>query len=119
MGKIMTKSLMVIMMVAFFAALPQIHRGIALAQDTLKAPITSTSSVRSQGSAKKRRIIILGTTIVGSIARPRVVYEVPWKDPESLNTKLDEPQRDFHNEIFLLMDKDGFEAAPYQQPPQE
>lgn len=60
-------------------------------------------------TGSNRRIIILGTRIVGSIAEPGVVYEVPWKDPESLRKQLDEPQRSFQEEIFELWDRGRFE----------
>ncbi len=61
-------------------------------------------------SGKDRRIIILGTTIVGSITKPRVVYQVPWREPVSLQKGLQEPQRSFQDEIFLFLDKEQFES---------
>lgn len=63
---------------------------------------------------KEKRIIILGTTIMGSVARPRVVYEVPWKEPESFKKSLEDPQRSFQGEIFRLLDKEQFETEMQQ-----
>ena len=80
--------------------------GTAYAQ----APATSRQAQAAKPAPKEKRIIILGTTIVGSIAKPRVVYEVPWKEPESLKKGLDEPQRSFQDEIFILLDKEQFES---------
>jgi len=93
-----------------FATLTLGNSGIAFAQEASKPPASSRSSSASKPAGKERRIIILGTTIVGSVAKPRVVYEVPWKEPESLKRGLDEPQRDFHDEIFILLDKEQFES---------
>lgn len=67
------------------------------------------SATDSKTTAKERRVIILGTTIVGSVAGPRVVYEVPWKQPEALRKKLEPPQRSFYEEIFRPLDKEPFE----------
>ncbi len=75
-----------------------------------QAPAASRPAQAAKPSPKEKRIIILGTTIVGSIAKPRVVYEVPWNNPESLKKGLDEPQRSFQNEIFIPLDKEQFES---------
>ena len=65
--------------------------------------------------AKEKRIIILGTTIMGTVAKPRVVYEVPWKEPESFKKSLvEDPQRSFQEEIFRLLDKEQFETEMQQ-----
>jgi hypothetical protein len=88
--------------------------GLAYAQESLnqkvKPPTTSIPSQPSNKSAKEKRIIILGTTIVGSLVKPRTVYEVPWKEPESLKKGLDTPQRSFQDEIFMPIDKERFES---------
>ena len=73
-------------------------------------PHSSQPGQAAKPSPKERRIIILGTTIVGSVAKPGVVYEVPWKEPESLKKGMDEPQRSFQNEIFTPLDKEQFES---------
>jgi hypothetical protein len=75
-----------------------------------QTPAASRPGTTARPSPKEKRIIILGTTIVGSIAKPGVVYEVPWKGPESLKKGLDEPQRSFQGEIFSPLDKEQFES---------
>jgi hypothetical protein len=95
---------MLIMMVFFTNALGCLT-GTVYAQ----AP-SSQSGQAAKSSPKEKRIIILGTTIVGSVAKPGIVYEVPWKEPESLKKGLDEPQRSFQNEIFTPLDKEQFES---------
>jgi len=83
-------------------------------KETGKSPTASRPS-QSAKPTKERRIIILGTTIVGSIAKPRTVYEVPWKEPESLKKGLDAPQRSFQDEIFIMIDKEQFESQTESQ----
>jgi len=83
--------------------------------------LSTTASAQKQSppaktTSKARRIIILGATIVGSIAKPRIVYEVPWREPESLQKALDEPHRSFYDEIFILLDKEQFESEVDQAP---
>ncbi len=80
-----------------------------------QAPAASQPGQAAKPSPKEKRIIILGTTIVGSVAKPGVVYEVPWKEPESLKKGLDEPQRSFQNEIFTPLDKEQFESQTKSQ----
>jgi hypothetical protein len=75
-----------------------------------QAPAASRPAQAAKAAPKEKRIIILGTTIVGSLVKPGVVYEVPWKEPESLKKGLDEPQRSFQNEIFIPIDKEQFES---------
>ncbi|MCI0527134.1 MAG: hypothetical protein L0Y56_06795 [Nitrospira sp.] len=75
-----------------------------------QTPAASRPTQAAKPSPKEKRIIILGTTIVGSITKPGVVYEVPWKEPEFLKKGLDEPQRSFQNEIFSPLDKEQFES---------
>ena len=103
-----------ISMLILFATLTLGDSRIVTAQEVQKPPASSGSTLGSKPTGKERRIIILGTTIVGSVAKPRVVYEVPWKEPESLKRGLDEPQRDFHDEIFILLDKEQFESEMNQ-----
>lgn len=57
----------------------------------------------------QRKIIILGTTIVGSAARPRVVYELPWREPDTFQIEIEDPQRSFFQEIFVPLDKEQLE----------
>ena len=91
----------------------------AYAQESLSEknkPPTASMASQPTKSAKEKRIIILGTTIVGSLAKPRTVYEVPWKEPESLKKGLDAPQRSFQDEIFMPLDKERFESQTESQP---
>jgi hypothetical protein len=83
-------------------------------KETGRSPAASKPSQPAKPT-KVKRIIILGTTIVGSIAKPRTVYEVPWKEPESLKKGLDAPQRSFQDEIFILIDKEQFESQKESQ----
>jgi hypothetical protein len=82
--------------------------------ETGRSPAASKPAQPAK-TTKGRRIIILGTTIVGSIAKPRTVYEVPWKEPESLKKALDAPQRSFQDEIFMPIDKERFESQTESQ----
>lgn len=95
------------------AALLLIGAGWAHAQAPRKEiakPPAVSKPPPSPKSAKERRIVILGTTIVGSVAKPRAVYEVPWKEPEAFKKGQDEPYRSFQDEIFTLIDKEQFES---------
>lgn len=88
------------------------------AQEPLKEPGKPPAVSKPSQPAKptkEKRIIILGTTIVGSIAKPRTVYEVPWKEPESLKKGLDAPQRSFQDEIFIPIEKERFESQMESQ----
>lgn len=110
MRKTTTRCILTLLTLIYFV-IPILGQGrFATAQEALKSPAGSSSPATSKPASQHRRIIILGTTIVGSVVRPRVVYEVPWKEPDSLKKGLDEPQRDFHQEIFTLIDKEQFES---------
>ena len=76
---------------------------VATAQDS---PSTTVERSTFQGKSKKktRRIIILGTTITGAVAGPRVIYDVPWKEPDSFRKGLAAPERSFYDEIFSPLD---------------
>ncbi len=60
----------------------------------------SSQKQKTKSLKKPKRVIILGTTILGSVVGPRVVYEVPWQEPDSFKRRLEEPRRSFHDEIF-------------------
>ena len=73
---------------------------LAVAQKAGPSSALSKSVGKAKSGGKTRRIIILGTTIVGSVTSPRVVYEAPWREPDSFREGMDIPQRSFYNEIF-------------------
>ena len=73
---------------------------LASAQPGGASSTLSGAGSQAKPGSKVKRIIILGTTIMGSVTAPRVVYEVPWKEPDSFRSGLDEPRRSFYNEIF-------------------
>ena len=78
---------------------------VAMAQ-----PQQRSTEPRTHDPEEVQRIIILGTTIIGSVARPRVVYELPWKTPDTFDTAVNPPQRSFFQEIFRPIDKETFES---------
>jgi hypothetical protein len=51
---------------------------------------------------------LLETEIVGTVARPRLSYSLPWKDPDPGLLNEAEPQGGNQEEIYTPLDKDRF-----------
>lgn len=66
--------------------------------------------------SKSRRVVVLGTTIVGEALTPPVDRTVPWRNPTKDHLNAAPAQHDFSQELLKPLDRERIlrEAQPHE-----
>jgi len=78
-------------------------------------PPATQEGAKPEASDNSSKVILLGSTIFGTVVEPNAAYDVPWQEPFLLGRGAGELERNFLKEIFRPMDRDEFlkqSAAP-------
>jgi hypothetical protein len=72
-------------------------------RETVAAP----SQPAAKPKAKPRRVIILGTTIVGDVLTPPIERTVPWQRPAAFRSNAAPLTHDFTAELLTPLDRNA------------